>query len=88
MATLIKIEKDLRAIKERNQRVELDKAWETSWERKIIITLLTYIVMVLFFYFAGLPRPFINSIVPVIAFVLSTMSLDLFKKIWVNHKKK
>lgn len=83
----MKIKNEITAIKERNKRVELDKAWETSAARKIIIAVLTYFVMVIFFYFANLPRPFINSIVPAIAFILSNLSLPIFKKIWINWKK-
>ncbi|HLD97734.1 MAG TPA: hypothetical protein VI815_00240 [Candidatus Nanoarchaeia archaeon] len=77
---------ELNKIKERNAKVELDKAWETSFSRKIIIAVLTYIVIVIFFYFAGLPKPFINSIVPSLAFILSTLSLPLFKKLWIKYK--
>lgn len=77
---------ELNKIKERNGKVELDKAWETSFSRKIIIAVLTYIVIVIFFYFAGLPKPFINSIVPSLAFILSTLSLPLFKKLWIKYK--
>jgi len=29
------IEKEIEIIKERNRRVELDKAWEISWTRRI-----------------------------------------------------
>jgi len=82
----MKLKNELELIKERNKRVELDKAWETSWTRKIIIAVLTYIVIVIFFYFAELPKPLINSIVPSLAFILSTLSLSFFKKIWVNKK--
>jgi hypothetical protein len=80
------IKNEIQQIKERNARVELDKAWETSWARKIIIAVLTYFVMVIFFYFASLPKPFINSIVPSLAFILSTLSLPFFKKIWMRSK--
>ena len=73
------IEKKLNAIEQRNKRVELDKAWETSFSRKIIITVLTYITIVLFFIVAQLPKPFINSIVPTTGFVLSTLSLPFLK---------
>ncbi|MGV8168863.1 MAG: hypothetical protein ACP5N3_02300 [Candidatus Nanoarchaeia archaeon] len=82
------VEKRLEAIEQRNKRVELDKAWETSWARKIILALLTYIVIVLFFIFAGLPKPFVNSIVPTAGFVLSTLSLPFFKKLWIKLSKK
>ena len=33
------LEKEIESIKKRNKRVELDKAWETSWTRKICISL-------------------------------------------------
>lgn len=78
-------EKRIEEIEERNKKVELDKAWETSWTRKIIIAVLTYITIVLFFLVAQLPKPFINSIIPTAGFVLSTLSLPFFKKAWVKH---
>jgi preprotein translocase subunit SecF len=79
------IQEDINLIKERNRRVESDKAWETSWTRKIIIAILTYLVIVLFFFVAQLPKPFVNSIVPTAGFVLSTLSLPFFKKWWLNR---
>jgi hypothetical protein len=82
----MKINKEIKAIKERNTKVELDKAWETSWTRRIIIVILTYVVIAIFFYSAGFPKPLINSIVPSLAFLISTLTLNLFKKIWINNK--
>ncbi len=79
------IESRIKLIEQRNKRVEQDKAWETSWTRKIIIAILTYFVIVTFFYFAELPKPFINSIVPTAGFVLSTLSLTYFKRLWVKY---
>ncbi|ENO12017.1 hypothetical protein MBGDC06_00280 [Thermoplasmatales archaeon SCGC AB-539-C06] len=79
------LKKEIELIKQRNKRVEADKAWETSLSRKIIIAILTYIVIVVFFYFAGLPKPFTNSIVPTLAFVLSTLTLPFFKRLWLNY---
>lgn len=85
MSQKINIRKEIENIQTRNQRVELDKAWETSWARKMIIAVLTYLVIVLFFYVARLPKPFINSLVPTLGFVLSTFSLPLFKKWWLKR---
>lgn len=81
------LEKEIEKIKERNKRVEGDKAWENSWMRRFLIILLTYIVIVIFFYFAELPKPFINSVVPALAFFISTLTLSIFKKIWLNNLK-
>jgi len=86
MPTLEQLNQEINALKARNARVELDKAWETSWTRRIIVLALTYIVIVLFFLTADLPEPFLNALVPTIAFTLSTSSLPLFKKIWLKLK--
>lgn len=82
------VEKRLDSIEKRNKKVELDKAWETSWTRRIIIALLTYVTIVLFFLVAQLPNPLINSIVPTAGFVLSTMSLPFFKGLWIRYNSR
>lgn len=82
------LEREINQIKKRNKKVESEKSWETSWTRIISITILTYVVMVIFFYFAGIDKPFINSIVPSLAFILSTLTLPIFKKIWLKYKNK
>jgi hypothetical protein len=78
------LHQELRRIKERNARVEVDKAWETSVFRKVIIAAFTYFVMVVFFYSAELPRPWVNSIVPSLAFIISTLSMPFFKRLWLR----
>ncbi|HTW96366.1 MAG TPA: hypothetical protein VMD74_01750 [Candidatus Methylomirabilis sp.] len=87
MPTIEDVQKEIEEIKKRNQKVETDKSWETSWTRKIIVSSLTYIVIVVFFYFAGLPKPFVNAIIPALAFILSTLTIPLFKKWWINKQK-
>ena len=84
---LKELEKEIAKVKVRNKRVEADKAWETSFTRKILVTVFTYFVIVLFFYFAELPKPFVNSIVPALAFLLSTVTLSFFKKMWMEKHR-
>jgi hypothetical protein len=86
MDELVEIKKDIAEIKERNARVEKDKAWEMSWARKFLVSFLTYIVIVLFFFFAKLPKPFLNAIVPTLGFLLSTLSISYFKRIWIKKR--
>lgn len=88
MPSLEELQFEIEEIKKRNQKVEADKSWETSWTRRIIISLSTYIVIVVFFYFANLPKPFANAIVPAVAFVLSTLTVPLFKQWWLRKIKK
>ena len=85
MSTIEELHLEIEEIKKRNQRVEADKAWETSWTRKALISVLTYIVIVIFFYFAGFARPLINAIVPAVAFVLSTLTISAVKKWWLRR---
>lgn len=80
------LEKRIEIIEKRNKKVEIDKAWETSIFRKVLIAILTYITIVIFFIFAQISNPFINAIVPTIWFVLSTLSLEFFKRIWMKDK--
>jgi len=88
MTTVEDLQIELDKIKERNRKVEADKAWETSWSRKIIVAILTYTVIVIFFFFADLPNPFVNSIVPTLGFMISTLSVPIFKKIWLKYSHK
>ena len=82
------LEKEIELIKERNKRVEKDKAWETSWTRRICIMILTYIVVVIYSYIVQkYNNIFFSSIVPVIGFTLSTLSLKLVRKIWEKKKE-
>ncbi len=87
MASVRQLEKEIAEIKARNRRVEADKAWETSWARRIIVFALTYAVIVIFFASAKLPDPFANALVPALAFVLSQLSLPFFRKIWLSRHK-
>ena len=80
------LEKEVREIKERNKRVELDKAWETSATRRCLIALLTYLVIVVFFSSARLEKPWLNAIIPAAAFLLSTLSFTFVKKRWLKRK--
>jgi hypothetical protein len=84
MSTIQELQKEIKQIKTRNRRVELDKAWEVSWTRKFIIFILTYIVIVILFFIAKLPEPFINAIVPSVAFILSTFTVPIIKKWWIK----
>jgi len=81
------IEKKITEIEKRNKRVELNKEWENSWTRRICIMILTYIIVVMYsFIIRKYDNIFLSSLVPVIGFALSTLSLKLVRKIWQNKK--
>ena len=77
---------EIEKIKERNKRVELDKAWETSMTRKVSIIILTYIVMVLVMDALKMESPLINAIIPTLGFTLSTFSMSLIKIFWLKKR--
>ena len=83
------IEKEIELIKDRNKRVEKDKAWETSMLRKVSIAILTYIVVITYSYLIkNVSNIFLSSLVPVIGFGLSTLSLKGIRKIWEDSFNK
>ena len=81
------LEKRIEAIEKRNKRVETDKAWETSWTRKICIIILTYIIVIIYSYFIrNYNNILLSSLIPVIGFTLSTLSLKLIRKLWESKQ--
>ncbi len=82
MSTIEEIDKHLQKIEERNKSVELNKAWETSYTRRLLISIFTYLAIALYLQFIVGIDPWINAIVPTIGFLLSTLSLPFLKKVW------
>lgn len=87
MATIEELEKRVELIEKRNKSVEKDKAWETSWMRRILIILFTYLSISLYLKFIVGINPWINAVVPSIGFLLSTLTLPFFKSLWEKYKR-
>ena len=85
MATL---EERIEAIEKRNKKVEVDKAWEVSLARKVLITILTYLVIAAYLKFVVGIDPWINAIIPAAGFLLSTFTLSFCKSIWEKKYKR
>jgi hypothetical protein len=79
------LEERIKKIEERNEAVEIDKAWEVSYTRKFLILIFTYLVIGLYLSAINIERPWINAIVPAIGFMLSTLTMPFFKKLWIKH---
>ena len=75
----------LQEIKERNARVEADKAWETSWTRRGIISIFTYFIVVIFLISINAQDPWLTGLVPAGAYLLSTLTLPFVKRWWVAN---
>ena len=81
------LEKEINLIKERNKRVETDKAWETSWERLLLISAILYITALIFMIIIGVQNVLFAALVPVLGFALSNQSLPVVKRWWLKNKK-
>ena len=75
---------DLNDIKLRNAKVEADKAWETSLTRRTLIALGTYVIVGLYLTSLGVTDAWLHALVPPAAYVLSTLTLPVFKRIWIE----
>jgi len=85
MATPNELEERIRKIEERNARVEKDKAWETSYARRGLLGLFTYLAIGFYLQAIYIPYAWLNAIVPAFAFMFSTLTLPFFKKLWLKH---
>lgn len=74
---------ELENIKARNAKVEADKAWETSWTRKLLITIGTYVIIGGYLCFLGVEQAWLHALVPAAAYLLSTLTLPFAKNLWI-----
>lgn len=81
------IEQEILDIKERNKKVEADKAWEVSWTRRVFISAVTYIAAAVWLVLIHDTMPWLKALVPVAAYVLSTLTLPPLKKFWIKNQK-
>ncbi len=81
----LKLEKEVNKIKERNKRVEADKAWETSYSRRALLMLFTYLAIGIYLQAIVIPKAWLTVIVPSVAFMLSTLTLPFFKNLWLKR---
>jgi hypothetical protein len=79
---------DLDSILQRNARVEADKAWETSWARKIMICVLTYVFLLIYLPMLGHDKAYLHATVPVFGYLFSTITIPFIKKWWLENRYK
>jgi hypothetical protein len=82
------LEERILKIEERNKNVELDKAWETSWARRLLLVLFTYLAVGIYLASINIQRPWLNAIVPSAGFLISTLTMPFFKKVWIKYYNK
>lgn len=80
------LEERLFDIEERNVRVEMDKAWETSWTRRGLIVALTYVIVAAFLSRVHPENMWVDAIIPCAGYLLSTLSLPPLKRDWIKRQ--
>lgn len=85
MVTIQDLENEIQKIKERNNRVEADKAWEVSWSRKVVIVGVTYVAIALFLLVTNFDKPWEGAIIPTLGFLLANITIPFFKNLWVKY---
>lgn len=85
MTSIEELEKEIEKLKERNVRVDADKAWEVSGFRIFSIAIITYIAAAGFLALIGVGVYFLSALVPVLGYLLSVQSLPLVKKWWIGN---
>ncbi len=83
--TIDEIEKRLTVIENRNRKVEMDKAWETSYFRRFLLVVFTYMSIGIYLWMIGVDKPWLNAVIPSLAFLLSTLTLPFFKDWWMRR---
>ena len=81
---LQQIEQQLEIVRQRNARVEADKAWEGSRIRIGAICVITYLVASVLLYTIGAKQFWLDALVPPLGFFLSTRSLPAIKRWWIS----
>ena len=82
---IAQVEQEVEALKERNRRVEGEKAWETSNFRTFSIAFVTYVVAAIVLATIGVANYLLAACVPALGYVLSTLSLPALKRWWIHE---
>ncbi len=82
---LVQIVKALKNLHDRNKRVEAEKAWETSWTRRLWIALITFTVAACWLIVIGESLPWAKALIPTFGYILSTLTLPMVKRRWIER---
>ena len=83
-----KLWEEIYAIKARNKRVEVDKAWELSRTRTLFISVSTYLLIVIFLLLIKDNHPFLNAFLAAASYLISSETYGVLKKWWLKKQGK
>jgi len=80
------IEQEIQQLKDRNARVESDKAWENSWIRALSIAAIIYVIAGVTLQLIDATKPWFTALVPMLGWILSTLTLTPLKRWWLKRR--
>lgn len=86
MTKIEQLEQEIEKIKERNRRVEADKAWELSKTRNLFIAVVTFLLSLLFMLLVNESYALLKAAVGTVAYLISTSTYDVLKKRWLERR--
>lgn len=78
------LKEEVNGINKRNAEKDVNKEFEASWTRVIVIMLITYLALWAYMSFLKVKDPYLNAVVPTVGFNLSTWSLVPIKYYWMR----
>jgi len=86
MSEINELKQEIQKLKDRNKRVEANKAWEISFTRILLLMILTYVFTVITFLTFKNDSPWwINALIPALGFYLSTLTLPFVRSFWEKY---
>ena len=80
-----KLEEEIILLKNRNKKVEANKAWEISRIRTFLILVLTYMFASTALFVIGANNFLLGAIIPTLGYFLSMQSLPFIKRWWIEN---
>lgn len=85
MSEMEELKQEIQKIKDRNKKVEANKAWETSFTRKLLLMVITYLIATTTLIVIRNNSPWLNALIPTLGFYLSTLTLPFVKELWEKY---
>jgi len=85
MSEIELLKQDIQKLKDRNKKVEANKAWEISFTRKLLLATITYLIAAFTLIEINNNSPWLNALIPALGFYLSTLTLPFVKSLWEKY---
>jgi hypothetical protein len=80
------LQQEIETIKQRNKRVEADKAWEISLFRLTVLSIATFIFSITVLYFVKAEEYLLGALSSTAGLIISSQSLPFIKKWWIKNR--